>query len=110
MPALTVEPETLEEIHEFRTLATTETGALFRRNAYPEGKAFRRVYRLQWSMASEATADALTTLLRTTNGTGTFTWTPPGGVSRDFVIVDNAISITYSSPTFRQIEMTIEEV
>ena len=110
MPALTVEPETLEELHEFRTLATSNSGALFRRNAYPEGKAFRRVYRLKWGVATEATVDALDSLIRSTNCAGTFTWTPPGGASGDFVIVDDSVNITYSSPAVRQIEMTIEEV
>ena len=110
MPALTVEPESLEEVHEFRTLATNEAGAFFRRNAYPEGKAFRKSYRLGWNVATEATSDALVNLLRQTKGAGTFTWTPPGGSSSNFVIVDDVVNIEFTSPTTRQIDMIIEEV
>lgn len=108
MPALTVEPEAISEVSLFRTLATTNSGASFRRNVYPSGKKSRRRYVLSWDVASESDLDALESLIKLINGAGTFTWTPPGGTLSDFMIVYQ-VSIKRQQAT-GSVRMTIEEV
>lgn len=108
MPALTVEPESISEVHEYRSLATTDAGALFRRNAYPQGRRFRRRYELRWSMARESTLDSLVSLIRQVNGGGTLTWAPPGESSADFLIVDSNTTVSRQKG-MGAITLTIEE-
>lgn len=110
MPALTVEPETIQESSVFRTLATTDSGSLRRRNVYPAGKKSRKRYSLGWSVASEATLDAIDSLIRSVKAAGTFTWTPPGGTQGDFMLIEDSVSITRSSALAGSIQFTIEEV
>lgn len=110
MPTLTVEPETISEMSVYRTLATTNAGALFRRNAYPAGKKHRRRYRLTWQNATTATLDSLVSLIRTVNATGSLTWTPPGGSSGDYMIVDETVTVTRNTPRIGAATLTVEEV
>jgi len=109
MPTLSTDPELVEQTNEFRTLTTSGMGMVQRRNAYPSGRKHRAGWRVSWDMATAAERDTLITFVRAVNGGGSFTWTPPGGSSGTYRLLDSSTSVTFNSDASHQIELIIEE-
>jgi hypothetical protein len=110
MPALTVDPESVEEFHEYRTLTTAPSGVLIRRNAYPAGRRHRTRFRLIWNMATSTEIETLDAFFRSLNGGAAFTWTPPGGSSGNYRTVDQSLTVARNSSTSNSAELIVEEV
>ena len=59
-------------------------------------------------MARESTLDSIVSLIRSVNGGGTLTWTPPGGSSTEFLIVDSSTTVSRQKG-MGAMTLTIEE-
>lgn len=110
MPALSLDPESVEEVHEYRTLSTEGSGVSMRRNAYPAGRKHRTRHRLLWTMATSAEIATLQSFFRSINGGGSFTWTPPGGSSGTYRSVESSLSVAHNATTSNSAELIVEEV
>ena len=110
MPTLLTDPEQVEQTNEFRTLTTSGMGMVQRRNLYPSGRKHRTRWRISWEMATAEERDTLIDFIRDVNGGGSFTWTPPGGSSGTYRLIDPSTSVTFKSDASHQIELLIEEV
>lgn len=85
-------------------------GMLQRRNAYPAGRKHRSRYTLSWEMATAAEYETLIIFIRAVNGGGDFTWTPPGGTSGTYRLIESTTDVFFNSDASHRIELIIEEV
>ena len=110
MPSLLLDPEQVEITHEFRTLASSGFGMVERRNTYPSGRKQRTRYTISWDRATAAERDTLISFVRSVNGGGSFTWTPPDGVSGDYRLVEADMDVVFLSSAVHRIKLIVEEV
>ena len=110
MPTLDVDPETVVEFHEYRTLTSSPAGMLIRRNAFPAGRKSRKRYVVTWTLADQIEIAALQLFFRSINGGGSFTWTPPGGSSGTYRSVEYSLTIGNNNGSAFSAELVIEEV
>lgn len=110
MVDLLVDPEQVDITHEFRTLTSGGMGMVERRNTYPAGRKQRTRYTLSWGKASVSERDDIIDFVGLVNGGGSFSWTPPGGSSGTYRLVESGVDVSYITGASHQIKLIVEEV
>lgn len=110
MPTLTTEPQALRESHQYGTISSFGQASLQRRNVYPAGKKFRRVFSLSWTIATQTEVDELIAVFDSVKGGGTLTWSPPGESAGSYILLDDSLSVAHGPGGTKSVEVTLEEV
>lgn len=109
---LTVIPEEVHRLDEFRTLRPPrESGMVHRRNAWAPWGGNLPGWVLLWQNATVDERDELRTLYdQTRGGSVSMTWTPPGGTSTVVRFVEDSFSWDPVTATQFAMRITLEEV
>ena len=111
MPSLSINPDSVEKVRQYRTLQS-ENGAFLRRSAYPSSMPGKNSYKLIWDNATPADVATLKAFLTDTSGGRVpFTWTAPEAASSStYRIVDQTVTFNFTNSAAASISFTIEEL
>jgi len=110
MPTLTLDPQSIREVHQYGMAASYGAGVLIRRNRNPSGKKHRTGYEIGWRNLAQGEVDGLVVVFGQVNGGGTLTWTPPGGSAGSYMITQDSLTITHQSGGQSSVGITLEEI
>lgn len=111
MPSLTVIPEQIRELRNYRTLRppVADSAMMHRRSAYTANAPKVRGFVLLWQTATLSERDSLSTLYDDTHGGAiSFDWSPPGEASQVAFFVEDSFSWDAVSGNQFSMSVTVE--